>query len=214
MFARTWIKWDNLQFRGLVYSLLLHLLLLIVFFISTYSPAYQNIDYLNANNLGGFSQPKTRPAKKMIITDMQKKSSVDEKIIPNQNAASNASNETSNENSSELNSAQDIAFHSDVSPPRPISVLRKIYPEKARQKEIEAVAFTSVVISSSGKVLAVTVSGVKLKKKTAVEIDAVLKNEFAIAAKEILAQARFTPAVVRGKNTPVIMDIPLNFTLD
>jgi len=204
--------WANLQWQANTWSLILHLSVVAIYFIATYEPPYENIDFDMSSDFTGFGQKKKRAVKKVSIVDLEKKEIVQaptEEVVEDTSDSSNDS-----ESDSEIDSAEDLAFNPDAIAPRPIGGLRKIYPEAARQREIEAVAYVSVVISRDGKVLKVTVLGVRLSKQESAEIDKQLKGEFANAAKEILSSARFTPAIIKGNRTPIAMEMPLNFTLN
>lgn len=203
--------YKNLQTRGILYSLGLHLLAVTVYFAATWTPEYQSIDFDMSNNSIGFSLSRKKSQKKMSITDLEKP---DQSQNEPDERFSTADSNDGDDTPSELDAAEDLSFHSDAVAPRPVTRLKKIYPEKARLQEVEAVAYLSIVISSNGRILAVNVSGIKLKKNISPDIDAQLKKEFAIAAREILKDVKFSPAKIKGKAVPVIMDLPLNFTLN
>ena len=113
----------------------------------------------------------------------------------------------------QIDDALDLSFYPDIVPPRPIGALKKIYPESARQREVEAVTFVSIAISKSGKVLSVQVLGVKLSKSLPADLEKSLKDDFKRDAIAILTQARFTPTLLNGKKVAVIRQLPLQFHL-
>lgn len=115
---------------------------------------------------------------------------------------------------SEADDAVDLAFFPDVVPPRPVGKLRKVYPEEARQRDMEATVYVSLVIGREGKVLAVNVLSVRLAKPQPPEIADPLKKKFALAAVEIMSSARFTPPIIDGAKVPIVMEMPLKFQLN
>ncbi|MES0490153.1 MAG: energy transducer TonB [Leptospirales bacterium] len=113
----------------------------------------------------------------------------------------------------QIDDALDLSFYPDIIPPRPIGALKKIYPESARQMDVEAVVFVSVAISQSGKVLAVKVLVVKLSKSLPPELEKSLKADFTRDAIAILSQVRFTSTLYEGKKISVIKEFPFQFKL-
>ncbi len=107
----------------------------------------------------------------------------------------------------------DLSFYPNVVPPRPIGALKKIYPDEARQREVEATVFVRLVISSAGQVLSVQVLSVKLHKAFPKHTEKTLQESFAGAATESLQSARFFPPIVDGKKVSIIMEMPLMFQL-
>ena len=92
--------------------------------------------------------------------------------------------------------------------------MKKIYPESARQREIEATLFISIVISKEGKVLRVTILSSRLSKPQPTEVATQLKKDFESAAIKILMGARFTPPIIDGKKVSIVMEMPLKFQLN
>jgi len=191
-------------------SIGIHIFMGLVFLFILREPAPEFIDLNFDNNLSGFSDPK--PGKKQKISIVDEKQQTQERITEQSPPAPEES--YTDEESSEIDRAEDLGFHSDARVPRPLTRLKKIYPEKARQLEVEAVVFLSLVIGSDGGVLKIEIHGVQLKKKVNAETDQLLVRLFAQSAREILAEAKFTPAVINGKKTPVVMDLPLHFNLN
>jgi len=201
---------NTLQFQGILYSLALHIGLVCVYFISTYTPEYQSMDFNLSENRNAFRHSRKKTHKKIFITDMDKTNQIENK--PDQTPAN--PDEDVPANDSEIDNAQDMSFHPDAIAPRPLTRFKKIFPPEALHREVEAIAYVSVTISSNGTILAIQINAVKLKKQISPEIDQVMKLQFAEAAREIFRYAKFSPAIIKGKNVPVIMDIPLNFTLN
>jgi outer membrane biosynthesis protein TonB len=111
-------------------------------------------------------------------------------------------------------SAVDLAFYPNIAPPRNIGKLRKIYPKIAKEKNIEALLNTELLISADGKVLNVNVLAVRLSKSLPPEIYGVISAAFSRDAVKILLNARFTPAIVEGKRVPIKMVFPFRFKLE
>jgi outer membrane biosynthesis protein TonB len=110
--------------------------------------------------------------------------------------------------------AVDLAFYPNIAPPRNIGKLRKIYPKIAKEKNIEALLNTELLISADGKVLNVNVLAVRLSKSLPPEIYGVISAAFSRDAVKILLNARFTPAIVEGKRVPIKMVFPFRFKLE
>jgi hypothetical protein len=110
--------------------------------------------------------------------------------------------------------AVDLAFYPNIVPPRQIGKLKKIYPKIAKEKNVEAVLNTVLLISVEGKVLSVNVVAVRLSKSLPPKIYGAISAAFSRDAVRILLGARFTPPVVEGKRVPIKMEIPLRFKLD
>ncbi|MDH5718245.1 MAG: energy transducer TonB [Spirochaetia bacterium] len=114
---------------------------------------------------------------------------------------------------SESDEAIDLSFYPNIVPPRPIGRLKKIYPQEARQREVEAVVFVSIVIGKEGNVLGVNILRTRLSKPLPDDIATSLKNKFANAAVTIMKQARFSPPIIDGKKVSIVMEMPLKFEL-
>jgi len=115
---------------------------------------------------------------------------------------------------SEEENAIDLSFFPNVVPPRLVGRLKKIYPEEARQREIEATVYVSLVIGTEGNVLKVNILGTRLSKPQLTEVEQSLKKAFTIAAIKIMKGARFSPPIIDGKKVSIIMEMPLQFKLD
>jgi len=110
--------------------------------------------------------------------------------------------------------AVDMAFYPNIVPPKPIGKFKKIYPQIAREKEIEAVINVELLIGSNGVVKDVTVLGVRLSKELPTETYNDISRAFIRDTKKIFLGKQFTPAVVEGKKRPIKMDYSLRFTLE
>ncbi|MDH5721182.1 MAG: energy transducer TonB [Spirochaetia bacterium] len=114
---------------------------------------------------------------------------------------------------SESDEAIDLSFYPNIVPPRPIGRLKKIYPQEARQREVEAVVFISIVIGKEGGVLGVNILRTRLSKPLPDVIANSLKKKFASAAVTIMKNARFSPPIIDGKKVSIVMEMPLKFEL-
>lgn len=108
----------------------------------------------------------------------------------------------------------DISFYPNIVPPRPIGALKKIYPQSAREKNVEANVNVEIVIAPDGKVSNVQILSIRLSKDLPPEQYTVLSKEFSKAAYSILTQARFTPPVINGQRVAIKMELPMQFKLE
>ncbi len=108
----------------------------------------------------------------------------------------------------------DISFNPNIVPPRPIGGLKKIYPQSAREKNIEANVNVEIIIAPDGKVTGVQVLSIRLSKDLPPEQYTFLSKEFSKAAYSILTQARFTPPVINGQRVAIKMELPMQFKLE
>jgi len=163
----------------------------------------------NKDNEDFFEPFEMIDADKLILPKRATSKSIDplSDKIDDQPVVDKSTGESDNED------AVDLAFYPDVIPPRPIGSLKKIYPELARQMEMEAVVYLRLSIGINGNVTNIAFFGVKLSKPVPDENSERLKLLFMEAAKEILIEARFTPSVIEGEKRAVTIDMPLRFTL-
>lgn len=108
----------------------------------------------------------------------------------------------------------DISFNPNIVPPRPIGGLKKIYPQSAREKNVEANVNVEIVIAPDGKVTGVQVLSIRLSKDLPPEQYSALSKEFSKAAYSILTQTRFTPPVINGQRVAIKMELPMQFKLE
>lgn len=108
----------------------------------------------------------------------------------------------------------DISFYPNIVPPRPIGALKKIYPQSAREKNVEANVNVEIVIAPDGKVSTVQILSIRLSKDLPPEQYTVLSKEFSKAAYSILTQARFTPPIINGQRVAIKMELPMQFKLE
>ena len=88
----------------------------------------------------------------------------------------------------------------DVKPPVRIKFVKPEYPAVARQARVQGVVILEAIVGVDGKV----------KSTKVIKSISILDAPATAAAK----QWEFKPPLVGGKPTPVIMTIPVNFTLD
>ena len=108
----------------------------------------------------------------------------------------------------------DISFNPNIVPPKPVGSLKKIYPQSAREKNVEANVNVEIVIAPDGKVSHVQILSIRLSKDLPPEQYSILSKEFSKAAYSILTQARFTPPIINGQRVAIKMDLPLQFKLE
>jgi hypothetical protein len=108
----------------------------------------------------------------------------------------------------------DISFYPNIVPPKPIGALKKIYPQSAREKNVEANVNVEIVIAPDGKVSNVQILSIRLSKDLPPEQYNVLSKEFSKAAYSILTQARFTPPIINGQRVAIKMELPMQFKLE
>lgn len=108
----------------------------------------------------------------------------------------------------------DISFNPNIVPPKPIGSLKKIYPQSAREYNVEAKVNLEIVISPDGKVVNVHVLSIRLSKDLPSEQYNLLSKEFSKAAYTILTQARFTPPIINGQRVAIKMELPMQFKLE
>ena len=181
----------------------------ISFFLVTlilfYSPSLKVTTDLDQNeniqiiNIDKVSSPK-RVVKKKI-------SKVSDKVIPQENVSRAVG-------SSVEEQAVDLAFYPNVTAPKPVGRLRKLYPKIAKEKNIEALINLALLISVEGKVLKVEILDIRLSKNLPAEIYEKISQAFSRDAVKILQGAQFTPAIVDGQKVPIKMELPLKFRLE
>lgn len=108
----------------------------------------------------------------------------------------------------------DISFYPNIVPPKPIGALKKIYPQSAREKNVEANVNVEIVIAPDGKVSNVQILSIRLSKDLPPEQYNILSKEFSKAAYSILTQARFTPPIINGQRVAIKMELPMQFKLE
>lgn len=161
---------------------------------------------------------KFKAATKMDIVNIDTiqapKRTVKKDISTNEGDVQESSQVEKAQGTSDANDAVDLSFYPNLAPPKPIGRLRKIYPKNARQQDIEATLFVSIILDRDGKVIKVNIIGERMNKDLPPEMHSKISGEFAQAAIKILLSARFTPTVFNGKKVPIKMELPLKFRLD
>ncbi len=92
--------------------------------------------------------------------------------------------------------------------------LRRIYPQSAREMNLEATLNVELLVAPDGRVKRVQIIGIRLSKDLPPESYGRLVKDFSRAAVQILLGAQFTPPIVQGKKVPIKMELPLKFRLD
>ncbi len=108
----------------------------------------------------------------------------------------------------------DLSFYPNIAPPKLIGRLRKDHPQSAKQRNIEATVFVSLLIDRQGYVRQVHIIGTRLSKDLPPDLHSKISRDFARLAIRILRGARFTPSIVEGKKVPIKMELPLQFRLN
>lgn len=160
-----------------------------------------SMDNTRILNIDSFSPPK-RKAKQEVTTDVG--AETDQDVVPVERA----------EGSVEDGEAVDIAFYTDVVPPKPIVPLKRLYPLIARQKNVEAMVNVEMLVGEDGIIKKVSILGVRLSKELPADLREQIAKAFIVDTIKILQGARFTPPVVEGKRTSIKMELPLQFKLE
>ncbi len=187
------------------YLISLALSLLVIGFILFYTPSVELVENTEAEtqmqiiNLDKVSAPR-RKVKRALSTE-KGDPALEETV---ERAQGTSLSDT----------AVDLAFYPNIVPPRPLGKLKKIYPKIAKEKSVEAVLNTVLLISAEGKVLSVNVVAVRLSKSLPPDIYGAISAAFSRDAVKILMGAQFSPPVVEGKRIPIKMEIPLKFKLE
>lgn len=206
---------NDLVVRGMLYSLLIHLAALLIYLIGTYSSDYSTYDFGSESDFSSVPQTTGKTHKKLAISqapdkvDPVKKSPEGAEKSPEQ-ADSNAE---SSQDISDMENATDLSFHPNATSPHMMGSMKQYYPELARQLNVEAAVYVSIVINRTGKVIRVKVSGVTLSQKLPADREADLKKQFAAAITRSLKEVRFSPPFIDGKNIPIEMDQVVRYTL-
>lgn len=95
--------------------------------------------------------------------------------------------------------SEPVRVGGEVKPPRKVKDVKPVYPPEARASKKQGTVILEVVIAGDGKV-----SSVKVVRSLP-PLDR--------AAVEAVQQWQYTPTVVAGKPTPVVMTVALNFAL-
>lgn len=108
---------------------------------------------------------------------------------------------------------EDLAFSPGIRPPRPVGILKRFFPEIAKQAEVGATVIIEIIIDTNGIVRSAKPLYVTLNKALPKEKENSIKSAFANAAKKTLMGARFTVVKINGKVVPIKMELPLKFEL-
>lgn len=197
------LKWE--EEHPYLFSLILSLLFISYILFSTPSidtttEQFNPNEYIQIVNIDKIQAPK-RIVKKQVSTE---EGNLDESepVVERAVGTSDDAN------------AVDIAFFPNIAPPRPVGRLKKRYPKKAREMNIEAVLNIELLVAADGIVKNVRILGIRLSKALPPELHLQLSKEFSKDVLKILIGAQFTPPIVHGKQVPIKMEMPLRFRLD
>lgn len=109
--------------------------------------------------------------------------------------------------------AVDLAFYPDIDMPKRIVAFKNNFPRLAREEGVEATIYYSLLIDEKGQVRKIYVDGIVLSKEVPPELKKRLISDFHKAGIENMQKARFTPTVVEGEKTPVLIGFPLTYSL-
>lgn len=183
-------------------SFIISVLITVYAFFYTDSPVHESttdsVDQLQFVNIEEMQAPK-RVVKKEVTTD--------ETAEPTEEQVERA------EGSSEVDDTVDLAFYPNVAPPRLISRLKKIYPQEAKSREIEARTLVQLTIAPDGKVIRARMLRARLSKEVPADQKQQLLAAFRKAVKKTFTGAKYSPPVIDGRRVPVNMEIEYNFTL-
>lgn len=209
----------NLQTRALVYSLLIHLGFVLIYFIATFQAGYDTFDFGTEADFSSMPQSQGKVHKKLTLTEAPKEVKKKEKVEKSTEGTEKSdeaddSAAESSEDAADIANAADLSFYPNAATPQMMGSLKQYYPELARQLNIEAAVYVSVVINKSGKVIKVKVSNVTLSKKLPPDRESDLKQKFAAAISRSLKEVRFSPPSVDGKNIPIEMEQVVRYKLN
>lgn len=188
------------RFSFVVSSILVGLVL----FMQPYEQIDENMFSLENTrilNIDSISPPR-RKARQEVTTD--EGAEIDQEVVPVERA----------EGSIEDGDAVDIAFYTDVVPPKPLVPLKRLYPLIARQKNVEAQVNVEMLIGDDGIIKKVSILGVRLSKELPQALKDQISKAFIENTIEILMGARFTPPVIEGQRRAIKMELPLQFKLE
>jgi hypothetical protein len=114
---------------------------------------------------------------------------------------------------SDIADAVDMAFMPGTPAPSMMGGLKQYYPELARELNVEATVYVSVIINRKGKVIKVKVSSVILSKKLPGSQESYLKERFAESIRKSFSEVIFTKPVIDGKSIPIEMEQVVRYTL-
>jgi len=200
---------DNLNFQGNVYSLLIHLGILLLYLILTYSRNYSTYDLGTDTNFSSMPQKSGKKHKKVPVSEATsipdfKKKLADGEKSPYSDAEDSI--QESQEDTVDIANASDLSFYPNATAPHMMGTLKQDYPELARQMNIEAKIFVSIVINKAGKVIKVKVGGVILSQKLPADREMELKKKFAGSVVRSFKEVYFSPPSIDGKNIPIEME--------
>ena len=207
------ILFENLKLRGLLYSILLHLSFVLLYFAITYTSDYSTYDFGTDSKYSTMPQSTGKAHKKLTVSKAIPQEPV--KKSPWGTEKSETTEQTENaEDAADIANAEDLSFHPNATSPRMIGSMKQDYPALARQMNIEATVYVSIIINKNGKVIKVKISGVVLSKKLPSDIENDLKQKFAASLTRSLKEVRFSPPFVEGKNIPIEMEQSVRYTLN
>jgi hypothetical protein len=207
------VLFENLKFRGLVYSLLVHLGFVLIYFAITWSSDYSTYDFGTETQFSSVPQTTGKIHKKLAVTQAPKNIERAKKS-PDGTEKSQNDADAAPEDASDIAHAEDLSFHPNATSPRMMGSMKQYYPELARQLNIEATVYVSIIINKTGKVIKVKVSGVVLSQKLPSDREADLKQKFAAAIARSLKEVRFSPPFIDGKNIPIEMEQVVRYKLN
>ncbi len=188
-----------------LFSFVISLALVSYVFFSTSSIDYSEEDLAPAENIQFIDLETIRAPKRITRSEI----STEQGDISDEAAQVERAMGTSDDAN-----AVDIAFYPNIAPPKPVGALKKLYPQVAREKGIEAIVNVELLIGANGRVKYVTILGMRLSKELPPETYSEVSKAFVRVTREILLGAQFTPAVVEGEKRPIKMEIPLKYRLE
>jgi hypothetical protein len=108
----------------------------------------------------------------------------------------------------------DLAFYPNITPPKPIGRLKKIYPKSAREQGVEATLYLEIEIDTGGLVRRIHIIRISLSKDLPPKAGVKLMEDFKRDAYRILKSTRWTPSIVSGRKVHVKYLFPLKFRLE
>ncbi|MDH4262949.1 MAG: energy transducer TonB [Spirochaetia bacterium] len=207
------ILFENLKFRGLLYSILLHLGFVLLYFAVTYTSDYSTYDFGTDSTYSSMPQSTGKAHKKLAVSRVVPQKPVKKSPWGTEKSENTEPTESA-EDAADIANAEDLSFHPNATSPKMMGSMKQYYPDLARQMNIEATVYVAVIINKSGKVIKVKVSGVVLSKKLPSDVESDLKQKFAAAITRSLKEVRFSPPFIDGKNIPIELEQAVTYTLN
>ncbi|MDH4200661.1 MAG: energy transducer TonB [Spirochaetia bacterium] len=200
--------------QAFLYSMLFHLTILLIYTIINSSGDNFTYEFGTDASFNGV-QSSGKPHKKLSVSEAPKEIKKAEKSPDGtEKSAETDDQSVSSEDAADIANASDLSFFPNASSPYMVGSLRQYYPQLARQMNVEAAVYVSIVINKNGKVIKVKVTRVVLSKQLPPRLDSDLKIKFGAAITRSLKEVRFSSPMIDGKNVPIEMEQMVRYKLN